>query len=67
MDATPHIRALGPREPRLELLDANRVLVDLALAEHDARAEGRDGAAAGLVEAQAIVRRHAGIPTHTTA
>ena len=66
MDATPSIRAVGPREPPIgpDPIDVNNLLVDLALAEYAAVTTDRAGAAAGLAEAQAIVRRHAGIPFH---
>jgi hypothetical protein len=44
-------------------IDPSRLLLDLALAEYVALGEHRAGHAAGLVEAQRLVREHAGIPT----
>ena len=43
--------------------DTNAILIDLALAELSALAASRPSEATGLVQAQTIVRRHAGIPT----
>lgn len=64
MDPTPRIQPLGQQEPLGPTsIDVNRALVDLALAELAAVTEGQPGKAAGLAEAQGIIRRHAGIPT----
>ena len=53
----------GHESPALALVDTNAILIDLALAELSALAASRPREATGLVQAQTIVRRHAGIPT----
>lgn len=57
MDSTVQLPARGRN-----LIDVNEALLDLALAELDELRAGHRAAAAALIDAQAIVRRHAGIP-----
>lgn len=61
---TWQMRPLNPQEPPARTtIDSNDLLVDLARAELDAVTANQPAEAAGLVTAQAIVRRFAGIPT----